>query len=473
MTFCVFQVAGAGFGKRITAPLRGLVCAVLIISAAGCQTGFPVAALHGADEDVQIEEDVGTDGDAGETAQASDPVVTTAPPGDRLSLKLGTRLAQIARKLDQVTIAQSSAVREIAAAVAQQRARGFERYPQMRPTASAPLTGGETPSVGLAVEQLIWDGGRFRARMTEADMKVSEARLKAWEERNATVHEGLEAWVNISRHQARLAELAHLKRELHGIAALLKSRLQGGVADRGEPLKINVALQEVQRRIVTDTSAMRQARTDFLRLLPDWGSIEDASDLRAAAGQCNRSWHASEAPADALARVSLSQADALEDMVRAQRFPKVLLSGGPRYSRRDGTDFAVGIRLDATDMFGLVRGGEVDAAEASTQAAAATYALQRDDTRAELAQLEADYVGFQADAASLRKLVGQNDATLALYDEQLDAGSIPLTDGIVLHRERSDTRIALIDVQADILLNCLRSSAQRGLLAPFGADYGN
>jgi outer membrane protein TolC len=305
--------------------------------------------------------------------------------------------------------------------------------------------------------------------MTDAELKVAEASLRAWEERNSTVYNGLEAYENITRYEARLRSLAGLKADLDAISALLQTRMEGGVADRGELLRVNAAINSVERNSLADRSDLRQAQTDFSRLMADTQNMGSLSDLGSATNQCSRSWPDTEAPADALARISLARAEVSENTVRAQRFPKVVLSGGTTYSQGGWSEPAIGIQLDASNMLGLGRGGTVDAASATTRAAEASYTLQKDETQADLARLEADFGGLRADVTSLRSLAQQGEATLDLYEEQLDVGSISLTDGIVLHRERVDTLISLIDAEADILLNCLRSSQRRGLLAPFGA----
>ena len=439
--------------RRLLA-LRIFSCAVLLMPVLGCETQAGVLVASGED--------------------ALLPNESAAPhrPIPNISLVDGSRLADIAEQLDQVAIVRSSALPEMQAAQAQLRALKFDQYPQIRPSASAPLTGGGA-SFGLNIEQLIWDGGRIRGRLTDAELKVATARLKAWEERNATVYDGLEAYLGIARYQARIAALAVLKQELDAIATLVNVRLNGGVADRGELLRVNTALQSVARQDVTNRYAMRQAQNDFLRLLPDARHTATLSDIRLATNQCSRSWPDSEAPARALARVSLLRTEAAEDVIRAQRFPKIVLSGGSNYSQGSWSNPAVGIRLDVSDMLGLGRGDSVEAAMASTRAAKASYALQQEETQADLARLEADYAGLQADATSLRALARSNVATLDLYKEQLDAGSIPLTEGIILQRERIDTLTSLIDVESDILLNCLRSSQRRGLLARLGATDGD
>jgi len=395
------------------------------------------------------------------------------------SLLPGTHLAELARQLDQAAIAQSAVVHEVQSAEAALKARQLDRYPQLLPSVSAPLLGSgsndpavdlfELASAGLSIKQVIWDGGYLSARLYDAELKVTEVSLQGWEERNDAVYDGLKAYVESVRYEDQLRELGRLKEELQAISALLEVRVAGGVADRGELLRSALALQDADRRILINTASQRRAQADLLHLLPRNSSVSTlVDDLGVVAGQCRRSWPNIEAPQDALGRVFLLRAQAFEKAVRAQRLPRVLLSGGLSYSRHGWSESAIGLRLDASNMLGLGRKGDLEAAAASTRAAQATYALERDDTVAELAQLEADYESMRADAAALHELIKKNDATLDLYEEQFGAASIALVEGIILHQHRTDTQIALIEVEVDMLLNCLRSSRRRGLLVPLG-----
>lgn len=434
------------------------MCLTVFLLLSGC-ADFPGLAKQPAL--AATEADASAENDPVETMELLAPTQTNLTPG--------SRLYKLAAELDQVAIEQSSAVHDVRAAEAALKARGFDRYPKATPTASASIIGDDSASIGVNLEQVIWDGGRISARLSDAELSVADAGVRAWKDRNETVFRGLEAYIQAARYEARLRSFAKLKTDLQAIAALLKSRLKGGVADRGELLRMSTALQEVERRSLTDAAALRQQKAEFARWLPDYEAGSSVSDLGSASSQCRRDWPQTEAPDDALSRVDLARAAVSESFVKAQRLPSILLTAGTSLVGGALSVPGLGIRIDASDMLGFGRRGNLDAAAAETQAAAATYDLQQDDTKADLSRLEADYEGMRADAVALRGLVNQGEDTLDLYKEQLDAGSIPLTEGIVLHRERTDTVIALIDVQADILLNCLRSSRQRGLLAPFGA----
>ena len=102
------------------------------------------------------------------------------------------------------------------------------------------------------------------------------------------------------------------------------------------------------------------------------------------------------------------------------------------------------------------------------RAVKAAYEIQKDATKAELERLDSEFEGYSSDIEQLGLLQKQNQETLKLYSEQLKAGSISIAEGIGLHWEHANTQISLIDIQSDIVKNCLQISQVKGLLVPFG-----
>lgn len=384
---------------------------------------------------------------------------------------LSGKLGILARYLDEIAIKQSPAVNEYLAASATLRARKYDFYPTLRPTASIPLDQSNQETFGIALEQSIWEGGRVQTRLQDTILKVEEARLSAWKERNDTVYTGLKAYIDLTRYNLRIANFEAFKSDLGEIADLMESRLAGGVSDRGELLQVKSATQELQRRIVRDSATQQLARSELLRRLPDTTLVPDYIDLRSAAQLCDRKWPTLVPPQVELKKNDWDRARVALDSVQAQRFPRVLLSGSVSYSPNGWSEPAIGIRLDASDMLGFGRKGNIDSADATMRAAEAAYHLSNEDMEAELAKGESDFLSLMTEVNALKKLTEQNLATLQLYSEQLEAGSIPITQGIVYHRELAETRNALVDAKSNIILNCLESAKNRGLLASYGVDY--
>lgn len=381
-----------------------------------------------------------------------------------VSLRPKSGLADLAQKLDRVAVTRSAAIQERRAAEAALRAAKFARLPQILPTGSAPLNSDGEASLGLSLEQVIWDGGRIKSQLTKGKLDVADAALRAWIERSNMVLEGLKAYVDMSRFQARLDLFATLQRDLEAQDARLLVRAEGGVADRGERLRMAVALQEVQRSVIDTESDLRLSRADLSRALDNGAYPGQLTDLKAAVSICRRNWPAMDAPADALSLVALRRAEAEETRAGARRFPRLVLQVGVSTL----VSPAVGLKLDANDMLGLGRKRTLEAANASTQAAAVAYERQLSDTRTDLSRLEEDAVGFQTDIKKLGELILTNQSTLKLFHEQLEAGSISITQGITIYQENTEALLSLVDVQARLLKNCLESSDLRGVLVPFG-----
>jgi outer membrane protein TolC len=119
-------------------------------------------------------------------------------------------------------------------------------------------------------------------------------------------------------------------------------------------------------------------------------------------------------------------------------------------------------------MLGFGRKNNLAAFDAAVRSAKALYELQRQETNAQLTRLNYEFEGLNVDIFELRKLVKHNTEIIGLYLEQLNSGTISLTDGIGLYSEAAETQIALLDAESDLVLNCLRSSQIRGLLAVRG-----
>lgn len=381
---------------------------------------------------------------------------------------LGKDLEDLAAQLNQIAIERSSFLQEMQAARAEYRARQFDRYPQVRPSASSPVVGGGDASIGLSVEQLIWDGGRIRAGLSEVDLRIAEARLRALREINLKVHDGLGAFVRTSQLTEQIDVLVGLQSELISIKSLLETRLAGGVADRGEVLRISISIQEIERDLVLKASELRQAESELIRLLPDTQLGTDILDLAATEAHCRRVRPENEALADSMARLSVARAEASQLGLKSRTFPRVILSGGSSYTESRQWTSAIGIRLDASDMLGLGRRDNIEATQASTRAAQRSFTLQKEETTAELLQLENEYEGLQSDETFLLTLVDINDDTLSLYTEQLEAGSISISDGVIIQRERANTVMELINTRSNLILNCLKFAELFGLLATLG-----
>ena len=385
----------------------------------------------------------------------------------RSSIAPDSVLAPLAQDLDQEAVQRSVSLQSLEAALAERRAIEFERYPRIVPTASAPIGGGQ-PSVGLSVEQTLWDGGRVRTQIDNTDLSIDEARVLTWQERNDAVYDGLAAYMGILRFSERIAVQEGLLIDLNELEEVLRVRVEGGVADRGEQLRMTMSLQEARREIVSDQSELRAARSELLRLVPDSEWPTGSVSLSSAGSFCSRDWPSGDAPDVVLARLRLMRADNNYELVRARRFPSLVLGAGTSLSSDGLGEPTATLRLDASDLLGLGRRGSIESADASRIGVRRALELELDDTHAEFLRLEQEYIDLSSSIAQLVEIQKTNVENLNLYREQVIAGTIPVAEGISLFEENANTELDLVNTRAEVVGNCLESARIRGTLVLAG-----
>jgi adhesin transport system outer membrane protein len=395
------------------------------------------------------------------------PDIPPAPNSEFLAFKSKSSLAKLAEPLGETALVRSSAVQEARAARASKEAARAARLPRVRPTGSASLTEQNAVSLGLSLEQTLWDGGRTGGRITEQELRITEATLRAWADRNDFVRDGLEAYVSLAEANTKLAHQRQLNSDLSTLSQTLERRIEGGVADRGELLKLEIARQEVERENLSVETQKRTALANLVRLLPEGYSAPAKTDsLSNLAGACHRTWPETEPPTDAIVRLGAERAKINEKLTKSRRFPRLVLAAGAALGA--ATTPGVGVQIDASDMIGPGAKATVEAAKAETDAALVKYNGQRIETRSELEQLESEFESLRAEERALLGLVEKNVETYALFLEQVEAGKVEIADGIGLLRETAQTRNQLATARASIVTNCIRSAAMRGYLQPIG-----
>lgn len=402
-----------------------------------------------------------------ESAAPAEVSVDLGQTENKSSIALGSTLASLAQELDQVAIQRSVGYQSLEAALAERRSIEFERYPRIVPTASAPIGGGQ-PSVGLNIEQTLWDGGRVRTRIDNTDLSIDETRVLTWQERNDAVYDGLAAYVDIVRFTERITVQERLLRDLNELEEVLRVRVEGGVADRGEQLRMTMSLQETRRESVSDQSELSAAKAELLRFIPvtNWPSI--SVELSNVGSFCRRDWSGGDAPEVALARIRLMRAENDYELVRTRRFPSLVLGAGTNISSNGVSEPTATLRLDASDLLGLGRRGAIESADASRIGVRRALELELEDTNAMLQRLEQEYSDLSSSIAQLVGIQRTNVENLDLYREQVVAGTIPVAEGITLFRESANTDLDIIDARAKAVENCLESARIRGTLALVG-----
>lgn len=397
--------------------------------------------------------------------------VKDIPPGpdpDYTAFKPGTELQGLVPQLEATARLRSAAAHEARAARSDVDAAKASRRPRITPTGTATLSDETSLTIGIAATQTLWDGGRTLARITEAQLRITEAVLRSWTERTEMVRAGLHAFIEYSRLTEKLAMETELSKNLDDLSVLIDSRLEGGVANRSETLKLQVALQQVNREKLSSESGIRMAAAELISLLPEGTPIPKAARVETLLSSCNRQWPMTETPNEALARLNAERKKSNEESLRARRLPKIVMAAGATLTGAAAP--GVGVQIDATDVIGPGARDTIEAARAQTEAALVNYYSQRVTSERKLDELNAEYSVLISEEEAMRALIGVNEANFDLYLEQVEAGTIQIADGISLLQEDARARIQLTDVQAAIIANCVKMNAERGYLTSVGID---
>lgn len=382
-----------------------------------------------------------------------------------------TTLGRLAQKIDTEFLQKAGAVQELAAARRRYEGAKFERYPTITPTASLPVSG-EDASIGVVAEQTLWDFGATQSRITDAYLNIHGKRAELWIARNEVVFDGLNAFLEITRINQRADVYRNLEKGLSTLDVLLELRASGGVSDRGEVLRLISAQQEIQRDMIRDQASLNEAMAKLSSLVTSGGKLPAIADLRAARNMCAREGLHPNMPEIVLAEIALAKAQNSQRLTQSNRYPRIYAEGGLSRTTNGTNNRTLGIRLDARNMLGLGRAQELQAVDADVEGARLAYEKTKESVATEFAQYAVEYVGLIASEKTLNALVKSRVETIALYREQIEAGSMDLPQGIDFMREHADTILLLYDVEMDIVKNCLSLSLKRGALAQIEPENG-
>lgn len=376
--------------------------------------------------------------------------------------------ALLASVIDKEALRRSKLYQDLRETIATRRALEFERYPQLSPSATLIDSDGNA-SFGFQIEQTIWDFGQTKAKLAGADVDVEQVLSKLWSERNTSVHYGLRAYVDVSLLELRLGRHNQLLRSLQNLDELLKIRVEGGVSDSGERLRMVVAIQSVQRSIINDKARLRAADAELQRALPVGNHYSPLKKL-GGTSHCRREWGPVNIPIVHLAQQELNGALSDEQHLMGRRFPVLTLQAGANLTASGNLKKSIGLHLDASNLLGIGRRHILGAGRAATQGARRKLLQSHEDSAAEFERLKSQYNGYIKSERQLKSIVQSQVDTLDVYKDQVEAGSIPLAEGINFHQEYTDTHLLLLDVQSQIIQNCLEISYNFGLLAESGVE---
>lgn len=363
-------------------------------------------------------------------------------------------------------VRQSRAERETADQLL--RTAQWGRYPSLSVDAGVLDSANRAPTVRL--QQPVWAGGRI-----DAAIEGGEARARAAERGTEATRQSLAesvgvAFVRVSGSQERVRLSIEAMAELRELAALIGRRAAGGLASSADQRLAEARLDQAQAQHRELQAALLRARSELAALLSaDVDAIEPTGftslPFDSVEALTDAVLAGSPARAQRIAEVEAARADAR--VRRGQLFPLavVRLERGPVLSS-NVTDNRAMLALQYQSDPGLAGWSAYQASAARIDAALAQVATIELDLRLKARSIWIEAESAAAQQTSLRALVEANEATVASFLRQYDAGRRGWLDVLNAQRELSDSRLALSRAVSTRLEASLRALGASGRLLP-------
>lgn len=305
----------------------------------------------------------------------------------------------------------------------------------------------------LLINQTLWDNGAKRAEREAAAADVEVAAVSLSAEMNDTVAEGLKAYVNAlkAREQAAVADLSVAK--LGDFNEIMQIRVEGGLSDGTEARVLAQKLSEMRATAQADrdtaTAAMAQLRAMTSAPLDGLAGMNDLALPEPLPGALSVTKSRAEAErAEAEARIS-----------RAGHLPKLGAE-----ARTGSGDSDIGLKLGIDQMLGFGTKAQLEAVEATREAAAARVARTEQTEVQEVASLRAKIAALEAREARDGTVVAETAAGLEMFTEQYKMGRRSLMDLVSMYESHAQMAHAQAGLKYDIALIELEIARKHGIL---------
>ncbi len=431
--------AGAGFA------------ALLVLG--GCMNGAAV-------ETTRADTDPAADSVA-ETPASLDPTMADDSTSEVIEGLLSRRsvlsdgpLAQVA---DAVLDANSRAAEaELRAAVLRSEATQMNWLPTLGPQVSLDSLGDLVTSIVL--DAVLWDNGARRAEREAAKADVEVAAVALAEDTNDRVLAALELYLTAEAAMARATVNAAAMQRMERYAYITRERVNAGVSDRADLSLVTQRLGQMQSDLASDREVVSSALSELsvMSARPITG-ISGLSGI-GAPGALDEPLGVTKARAEAARAVSEAV------IARAGYLPGVSVRGT---ANQDTSGAAVTVA--APNGIGFGRGANLDAIEATRQAADARVGEARETANRELRSLEGQLAGLIRQEAQAQSLAAEAARNFDLFAQQQAAGRRAVPDVVGVFETKIRTEREAVSLRYDIAKIRLRIAALHGALVDGGA----
>ena len=322
-----------------------------------------------------------------------------------------------------------------------QSAARLQRFPQIRP--SGQLSARDGPGINISVDQVVYDGGVYPARLFLNDAEAVARQIEILNTVNGMISEDVELY--LSYHQNRETEslFDQLQKQIAELLDLAKTRVQGGVGAANEVTLFQLRLTEVQTEARIARSRANVART----------SLRAADRINLSGKPPSPVVTSDQLPPriiEALATRELERGRL--EIERTNVRPQVVVSGTVGSNLTSGVlNDDIGVRVRTNNPLPIYGNPDLRLAEQSLALAEAEMDRTIAETQREVAQLREEISLLKSQERDTGLLTQQAQARLEDFADQFRAGTVGITEAASLVDTVQRALRSEIQVRYDIL----------------------
>lgn len=322
-----------------------------------------------------------------------------------------------------------------------QSAARLQRFPQIRP--SGQLSARDGPGINISVDQVVYDGGVYPARLFLNDAEAVARQIEILNTVNGMISEDVELY--LSYHQNRETEslFDQLQKQIAELLDLAETRVQGGVGAANEVTLFQLRLTEVQTEARIARSRANVART----------SLRAADRINLSGKPPSPVVTSDQLPPriiEALATRELERGRL--EIERTNVRPQVVVSGTVGSNLTSGVlNDDIGVRVRTNNPLPIYGNPDLRLAEQSLALAEAEMDRTIAETQREVAQLREEISLLKSQERDTGLLTQQAQARLEDFADQFRAGTVGITEAASLVDTVQRALRSEIQVRYDIL----------------------
>lgn len=321
-------------------------------------------------------------------------------------------LANFAR--DEFLIAFSSEQLELS------RARDSQIWlPKLRP--SAQLSSKGRPTVGVNVEQFLYDGGIYDATSFQTDAAAKLEQVEILKDINSQISDDIATYLDVHRNLMTINRFEGLITRINRLLKTAETRASGGISTGNEVTLFELKKVEAESEIAVARST---ARLKTAALSNSLGiNITQVSPTSLVLMN-------DRLPLDVLAALAQYEVDrSAVEVARAEATPKVSLTGNVQYDIANGTPSSTGGISVGSDQ-ALPLNGFSPVISATQDLRLSAFQLQRasEETQLRVNELRGEIDVLRQQSLRIGSLVRIAENRLNQFDDQFLAGSANITE---------------------------------------------